>query len=63
MVNGMWGTHIAPPPPPHTHSHPMEQRCHIHPQGCAEVILQEVYIVQETIGIFPHRQGHRAVDS
>ena len=59
MVNGMWA-HTSPPP---ILSHPMEQRCHIHPQGCAQVILQEVYLVQETLGILPHRQGHSAVGS
>ena len=52
-VNGMWGTHIAPAC---TLSHPMEQRCHIHPQGCAEVILQEAYRVQVPVGILPHKQ-------
>ena len=52
-----------PPPPPHTLSHPMELRCHIQHQGCAEVILQEVYLVQETVGMLPHRRGHSAVGS
>ena len=62
-VNGMWGTHIAPPPPPGTLPHPMEQGCHIHPQGCAEVILREAYRVQVPIGILPYMQRHSAVGS
>ena len=58
MVNSLWGTHIGPPL---KLSHPMQQRCDIHPQGCAEVILQEAYSVQVLVGILPQTQGHSTV--